>query len=64
MREDQPQVLADHLDTEGMDGPNDRVVVVVERFQSGADVVAELPSDHAVERDDEDLVAVDASPSG
>jgi hypothetical protein len=47
-----------------MDRSNDRLMHVLEGFQSGLDVVLELPGDDPVEGDDEDVVAINGQAFG
>jgi hypothetical protein len=47
-----------------VDCANDRPVLAVERLQPRLDVVQELPGDNPVERNHEDVVAVNTEPIG
>jgi hypothetical protein len=64
MRQEHPQILANNLDAKGVNRTDDRVVFVLEGFQSGADLVSELPGDDPVEGDDEDGAAVNGQAFG
>jgi len=59
-----PQLLADDLNAQGVDCANNRPVLAVERLQPRVDVVQELPGDNPVERDHEDVVAINTEPIG
>jgi hypothetical protein len=64
VRQQHPHFLADYLDAEGVDCPNDGLVGVLEGLQPFADVLAELAGDDSVERDDEHFGALDGESLG
>jgi hypothetical protein len=58
MREEHPQVLADNLNAERVNCSDNWFVLVLNSFQPGFNVFSELPGDHPVEGDDQDIVTV------
>ena len=59
-----PQLLADYFDAERVDRADDGFMRMLEGLEPGADVLTQLADNHAVEGDDQHLVAVDREPSG
>jgi hypothetical protein len=64
MGQEHSQILTNNLDAKGVNRTDDRVVLVLESFQSGVNVGPELPGDDPVEGDDKDGAAVNGQAFG